>query len=73
MKLTKRPSLGADDFSFFCHSSRGLYYNIGARRPGETDAYPIHSDRFNPDEACIRTGILTQVAAVLKIFEEEYR
>ncbi len=73
VKLTKRPSLGADDFSFFCHSSRGLYYNIGARRPGETDAYPIHSDRFNPDEACIRTGILTQVAAVLKIFEEEYR
>ncbi len=72
IKLTKRPSLGADDFSFFCHSSKGLYYNIGARRPGETDAHPIHSDQFNPDEECIRTGILTQTAAVLKIFEEEY-
>lgn len=73
VKLKKQPSLGADDFSFFCHESRGLYYNIGARRQGETDAYPIHSSRFNPDEACIRTGILTQVAAVLKIFEEEYK
>ena len=72
VKLTKKPSLGADDFSFFCHESRGLYYNIGCRRPGETDAYPIHSDRFDPDEECIRTGILTQVGAVLKIFEEEY-
>ncbi len=73
VKLTKRPSLGADDFSFFCHSSKGLYYNIGARRPGDTDAYPIHSDRFDPDEECIRAGILTQVAGVLKIFEEEYK
>lgn len=73
VKLTKRPSLGADDFSFFCHRCKGLYYNIGARRPGDTDAYPIHSDRFDPDEECIRTGILTQVAGVLKIFEEEYK
>lgn len=73
VKLTKRPSLGADDFAFFCHSAKGLYYNIGARRPGDTDAYPIHSDRFEPDEACIRTGILTQTAGVLKIFEEEYQ
>ena len=47
------------------------YYNIGARRPGEQAAYPIHSDRFNPDEECIRVGILTEVLAVLKILEEE--
>ena len=71
VKLTKKPSLGADDFAFFCHSSKGLYYNIGARKPGEKDAHPIHSDLFCPDEECIRTGILTQVAAILKIFEEE--
>lgn len=69
--INKRPSLGADDFAYFCHSSRGLYYNIGARRHGEANPYSIHSDRFNPDEECIRTGILTQVAAVLKIMDEE--
>lgn len=71
--LCTKPSLGADDFAYFCHGTRGLYYNIGARRPGEEDAYPIHSDRFNPDEECIRTGILTEVLAVLKVLEEESR
>lgn len=69
--IHRKPSLGADDFSYFCHSSRGIYYNIGARRPGDENAYPIHSDLFNPDEECIRTGILTETAAVLKIMEEE--
>lgn len=69
--IRKKPSLGADDFSYFCHSSRGIYYNIGARHPGDADAHPIHSDLFNPDEECIRTGILTETAAVIKILEEE--
>lgn len=71
VKLTVKPSLGADDFAFFCHESRGLYYNIGVRKPGDTFAHPIHSEFFNPDEECIRTGMLVQVASVLKILEEE--
>ena len=71
VKLTVKPSLGADDFAFFCHESRGLYYNIGCRKPGEKDAYPIHSEQFCPDETCIRTGMLIQVASVLRILKEE--
>ena len=71
--LTKnQPSMGADDFSYFCHGSRGFYYNIGTwNKDKEGSSYPIHSDRFNPDEECIKTGILTQVAGILKILEEE--
>ena len=69
--MQPKPSLGADDFAYFCHGTRGLYYNIGTRRPGETESFPIHSDRFNPDEECIRTGILTETASILKILEEE--
>lgn len=71
--LCTKPSLGADDFAYFCHGTRGLYYNIGARRPGEKNAYPIHNNRFNPDEACIKTGILTEVLAVLTVLKEESR
>lgn len=73
VQTQSRPSLGADDFSYFCHGTRGLYYNIGTRRPGEKTAYPIHSDKFDPDEECIRAGILTEAAGVLKILEEESR
>lgn len=70
VKISATPSLGADDFAYFCHGSRGLYYNIGVCTPGETP-YSIHCDLFNPDEGCIRVGILTEVLAVLKIMEEE--
>ena len=71
VEVQPKPSLGADDFAYFCHGTRGLYYNIGTRRAGDGEAFPIHSDRFNPDEECIRTGMLTEVASVLRILEEE--
>ena len=73
-KITRKdqPSMGADDFSYFCHGTRGFYYNIGTwNKEKEEVAAPIHNDHFNPDEECIKTGILTQVAGILKILEEE--
>lgn len=69
--LNTKPSLGADDFAYFCHGSRGIYYNIGVRTPGEDFAYPIHSDQFCPDERAIFTGILTEVTGTLTLLEEE--
>ena len=70
--IKNKPSMGADDFSYFCHGTRGFYYNIGTFNPQiDPEGHPIHSDKFNPDEECIKFGILTQVAGVLKILEEE--
>jgi len=66
-----KPSLGADDFSYFCHESRGLYYMIGTGLTDGRESFPIHSEFFNPDEECIRVGILTEVIGALKILEEE--
>ena len=66
-----KPSLGADDFSYFCHESRGLYYMIGTGLTDGRESFSIHSEFFNPDEECIRTGILTEVMSALKILEEE--
>jgi amidohydrolase len=66
-----KPSLGADDFSYFCHESRGLYYMIGTGLTDGRESFAIHSEFFNPDEECIRTGILTEVMGALKVLEEE--
>ena len=66
-----RASLGADDFSYFCHGSRALYYNLGTARAGEEETAPIHNENFYPDEEAIRTGILSEVLAVLRILDEE--
>lgn len=69
--MNSSPSLGADDFAYFCHGTRGFYYNIGTKNSDEESDYPIHSEKFNPDEKCIKTGILSEVVAALKIMEEE--
>lgn len=71
ISVSERASMGADDFAYFCRSSRGLYFNLGVRRPGDTEPYPLHSERFNPDEGCIRTGILAETVSALKILDEE--
>lgn len=67
--INKTPSLGCDDFSYFCDRARGFYYNIGTARPGEISAAPIHNEFFCPDESSVRTGILTEVWGVLNIME----
>lgn len=64
-------SMGADDFAYFCHSSKGLYFDIGCHRPGSPDYYPLHSDRFDPDPECIKTGIIAEVIGALSVLEEE--
>jgi metal-dependent amidase/aminoacylase/carboxypeptidase family protein len=71
IRIRTRASLGADDFSYFCHDSRALYYNLGTAREGEEFTAPIHNENFYPDEEAIRTGILSEVTAVLRILEEE--
>ena len=73
IQVRTRPSLGADDFSYFCHGSRALYFNLGTARAGEEFTAPIHNENFHPDEEAIRTGILTEVLAVLRILDEESR
>lgn len=68
--INPKSSLGADDFAYFCHASRGLYFNIGCHTPG-TPVQALHSAVLDPDENCIHTGILAEVLAVLKIMGVE--
>ena len=69
--VVKKPSLGADDFAYFCHNAKGFYYNIGVEREDEENAPGIHNEKFNPDENCMKVGMLTEVTGALKILEEE--
>lgn len=70
IKISHTASMGCDDFAYFCHGARSLYYDLGVARPGQTDAAPVHSEQFCPDEEAIRTGILTEVTGILRIMEE---
>ncbi len=71
VEICDTPNLTTDDFAYFCHAAKGLYYNIGAKKLDSKKAYPLHSDYFDPDESCIKTGILTEVMSVLAMLESE--
>ncbi|HKM28931.1 MAG TPA: M20 family metallopeptidase [Anaerovoracaceae bacterium] len=69
--VNPRASLGADDFAYFCHDGRrAIYYNIGCHKPGDPKEYALHNSELNPDEDCIKVGIITEVVSVLSIMGE---
>ena len=51
------PSLGADDFAFFCQAADCCYFNIGCRGDGQGDEQILHSAYLAPDEGCIENAL----------------
>lgn len=63
------PSLGADDFAFFCQACDSLYMNLGVNSGREEQNQKLHSEYFNPDENAMKTGILMEVMGVLTLLD----
>jgi len=51
------PSLGADDFAFFCTCADACYFNIGCLGDENLPGQALHSSLLVPDERCIRTAL----------------
>lgn len=51
------PSLGADDFAFFCEATTCCYFNIGCRSTDQGDEQILHTPCLAPDEGCIRNAL----------------
>jgi metal-dependent amidase/aminoacylase/carboxypeptidase family protein len=51
------PSLGADDFAFFCEATTCCYFNIGCRGTDQGDEQILHTPCLAPDEGCIRNAL----------------
>lgn len=63
------PSMGADDFSFFCEEVKGAYYNLGCGNKEQRWTEPIHSEYFIVDEKCIKTGIILQTESIIELLK----
>lgn len=68
--LKEFPSMGADDFSFFCEQTKGAYYNLGSGNKAKGWTYPIHSEKFIVDEECIKTGVILQTETLIQLLKE---
>ncbi|MBO5517159.1 MAG: amidohydrolase [Firmicutes bacterium] len=62
------PSLGADDFAFFTQYCDGVYMNVGTT-PKDWTGKPqaLHSEFLCPDEEAMKTGILMEATAALRL------
>jgi len=65
------PSMGAEDFSFFCDAAPGAFYHIGCVRPEDMPAPALHSDQFHLDERCFTVGMAMHTALALDILQCE--
>ena len=67
----RNPSMGADDFACFINHGKGLYFNLGTRSKDQTGLQALHSEIFEPDEACMKVGILIMVEGTLALLGRE--
>ena len=51
------PSLGADDFAFFCRHAHCFYFNVGCRGANQGDEQVLHSSLLAPDEDSLRIAL----------------
>lgn len=58
-------SFGADDFSYYCHRTRGLMLFVGTAKENESGGPGLHSDRFLPDDSLIEQAAQAVIAGYL--------
>ena len=59
------PSMGGEDFSFFCESVPGAFFHLGCVKKEDMPATLLHSRDFHLDEDCLTVGAMMHVALVL--------
>lgn len=58
--VLSEPFMTTEDFGYYCQNVPGCFYHIGC-----DSAYPLHSDRFCPDEKAILTAMQMHIASIM--------
>ena len=64
------PSLGAEDFSYFSDVAKGAFFHLGCGNSIKGINSPIHTEKFDIDEKCLKIGVLLQVQNILSLFNK---
>ncbi|HLJ85053.1 MAG TPA: amidohydrolase [Candidatus Eremiobacteraceae bacterium] len=52
-----RPTMGAEDFSYYTHEAPGCMIRLGSSAPGKADPPMLHSAEFRLDESALPVGV----------------
>jgi len=67
--IPDRTAMTGEDFSFFLKEIPGAFYWLGCQKP-DTPFYPLHNNRFAPDEEAMKTGMAVMLSAALEYLSE---
>jgi len=56
--LREKPSLGAEDFSYFLNEASGAFYHLGCANHEKNINSPLHTACFDIDEECLPLGVM---------------
>lgn len=59
-KVLTQPFMTTEDFGCYCEKASGCFYHVGCGCE-----YPLHSDKFCPDEKVVLTAMMMHVASVM--------
>ena len=66
--LNTKPSLGAEDFSYFILNKPGAFFNLGARNQKKSIVHNAHNGLFDVDESCIAIGLTLQIMNIYNTY-----
>ena len=66
--LELKPSMGAEDFSFFIQNKAGAFFNIGEKKKKKGIIHEAHNGLFDADEECIEIGLTLQIMNLYKSY-----
>lgn len=60
VSVLSEPFMTTEDFGYYLENAQGCFYHIGC-----DSEYPLHSDRFCPDEKALITAMAMHIASVM--------
>ena len=67
--IPDKTTMSGEDFSFFLKETPGAFYWLGCQKPN-TPFYPLHNNRFVPDEGAIKVGMEVMLSSALAYLSE---
>jgi len=56
VKMSVKPSMGGEDFSFYAEQIPGVFFRLGVRNEEKEATYPLHHPKFDLDEEALPYG-----------------